>query len=68
MGEEIKQLFPKQKQDINNIYNRIFNKPLNRSTQIIKIDMILNRIEVINTQTELKTNMGYFYEKLLFSL
>ena len=34
MGEVIKQF--SQKHDITNIFNRIFNKPLNKTTQIIK--------------------------------
>ena len=76
MGEEIKQfsqihdlfLSPEKKQDKTKIFNRIFNKPLNKTTQIIKNDVIFNGIEVINTQTELKVKMGYFYEKLFFYL
>ena len=62
MSGEIKQF--SQKKDITDILNRIFNKPLNRTTQIIKNDAILNGVEFINTQTELKVKMGYFYEKL----
>ena len=72
MGKEIKQfslkhdtsLSPEKKQDITNIFDHIINKPLNKTTQIIKNDIILNRIKVSNTQTELKTKMDYFYEKL----
>ena len=52
MGEEIKLLSqkhdiclsPEKKQDITNIFNRIFNKPLNKTTQTIKNDIILNGI------------------------
>ena len=57
-------LSPEKKQDITNMFNRIFNKPLNKTTQIIKNDVILNGIEVISSQTELKVKVGYFYEKL----
>ena len=57
-------LLPEKKQEITNIFNHIFRKPLNKTTQVIKNDVILNGIEVSNTQTELKTKMGYFYEKL----
>ena len=54
----------KQKQDIINIFNSIFNTPLNSSPHIIKDDIILNGIEVINTKTLLKMKMGKFYEQL----
>ena len=47
-----------------NIFNCIFNKRLNKTTQVVKHDVILNGIEVINTQMKLKTKMGYFYKKL----
>ena len=54
----------KQKQDITDIFNYIFDKPLNTSTHIIRNDLILNGIEITNNKTELKMKMGYFYEQL----
>ena len=57
-------LSQKQKQDITDIFNRIFDKPLNKSTHIIRNDLILNEIEITNNKTELKMKMGYFYEQL----
>ena len=57
-------LSQKQKQDITDIFNHIFNKPLNKLSHTIRNDLILNGIEVTNNKTELKTKMGYFYEQL----
>ena len=57
-------LSQKQRQDITDIFNHVFNKPLNKLTHTIRNDLILNGIEVINNKTELKTKMGYFYEQL----
>ena len=54
----------KQKQDITDIFNYTFDKPLNKLSHTIRNDLILNGIEVINNTTELKTKMGYFYEQL----
>ena len=54
----------KQKQDITDIFNHIFDKPLNKLSHTIRNDLILNGIEVTNNKTELKTKMGYFYEQL----
>ena len=54
----------KQKQDITDIFNYIFDKPLNKLSHTIRNDLILNGIEVTNNKTELKTKMGYFYEQL----
>ena len=51
----------KQKQDITDIFNHIFDKPLNKLSHTIRNDLILNGIEVTNDKTELKTKMGYFY-------
>ena len=53
-----------KKRDITDIFNSIFNKPLNQSSCIITRDIILNGIQVINTETVLKMQMDYFYEKL----
>ena len=58
------QLSEEQKRDINNIFNSIFNKLLNQSSHIIARDIILNGIEVINTEMVLKMKMSRFYEKL----
>ena len=57
-------LSPEKKHEMTNIFNCIFNKPLNKTTQTIKNNVILNGIEVSNTQTELKTKMDYFCKKL----
>ena len=57
-------LSQKQKQDITDIFNRIFDKPLNKLSHIIRSDLILNGIEITNNKTELKMKMGYFYEQL----
>ena len=54
----------KQKQDITDIFNSIFNTPLNQSPHIITDDIILNGIKVINAKTLLKMKMGKFYEEL----
>ena len=61
-------LSEEQKRDITNIFNSIFNKLLNQSSRIITRDIMLNGIEVINTETVLKIKMSRFYEKLLLSL
>ena len=42
-------LSQKQNQDITDIFNKIFNQPLNRLSHIIGNDLILKRIEVSNT-------------------
>ena len=57
-------LSPEKKQDKTDIFNSIFNKPLNQSSHIITKDIILNGIEDINTKTVLKMKMSSFYEKL----
>ena len=62
--QKMSRLFSEQKRDITNIYNSIFNKPLNLSSHIITNDVILNGKEVTNTAMVLKMKMGRFYEKL----
>ena len=57
-------LSQKQKQDITDIFNYIFDKPLNKLSHTIRNDLILNGIEVTNNKTELKMKMGYLYEEL----
>ena len=57
-------LSQKQKQDITDIFNKIFKQPLNRLSHIMRNDLILNGIEVSNIQTELKTKIEQFYEQL----
>ena len=57
-------LSEEQKRDITGIFNSIFIKPLNQSPHIITRDIILNGIEVINTEMVLKTKMSRFYEQL----
>ena len=54
----------KQKQDITDIFNRRFNKPLNKSYYTIKNDIILDGIEFSNIKEELKIKMGIFYKQL----
>ena len=62
MGNQ--ELTHKQKQDITDIFNRIFNKPLNKSYYTIKNDIILDGIEFSNIKEELKIKMGIFYKQL----
>ena len=62
MGNQ--ELTHKQKQDITDIFNRIFDKPLNKSYYTIKNDIILDGIEFNNIKEELKIKMGYFYKQL----
>ena len=57
-------LSQKQKQNITDLFNEIFEQSLNRISHKIRNDLISNRIEVSNTQTELKTKMVYFCEQL----
>ena len=57
-------LSPKQKQDITDIFLSIYKQPLNKSFHLITNDIILNGMEVINTETVLKMKMGQFYEQL----
>ena len=56
-------LSPEKKRDITDIFNSIFNKPVNQSSYIITKDIILNGIEVINTETVLKMKISSFYEQ-----
>ena len=62
MGNQ--ELTHKQKQDITDIFNHIFDKPLNKSYYTIKNDIILNGIEFSNIKEELKIKMGIFYKQL----
>ena len=62
MGNQ--ELTHKQKQDITDIFNRIFDKPLNKSYYTIKNDIILDGIEFSNIKEELKIKMGIFYKQL----
>ena len=62
MGSQ--ELTLKQKQDITDIFNRIFNKPLNKSYYTIKNDIILDGIEFSNIKEELKIKMGLFDQQL----
>ena len=55
-------LSQKQKQDITDIFNHIFDKLLNKSYYTIRNDTILNGIEFSNIKAELKMIMGYIYE------
>ena len=64
MDKESHLLTLKQKQDKTSILNFIFYIPLNKLSRIITNDIILNRIEVVNTKMELKAKMGYFYKRL----
>ena len=57
-----------EKQDITDILMNYLNSLLNRLSNIIRNDLILNGIEASNTQTQLKTKMGYFYEQLFYYL
>ena len=49
---------------ITDIFHSIFKQLSNKLFCIITNDRILNETKVINTKTELKTKMGYFYEQL----
>ena len=53
-------LSEEQKRDITDMFNSIFNTPLNHSSRIITKDIILNGI-VINTEMVLKMKMSRFY-------
>ena len=52
-----------QKQDITDIFNFIFKESLNKSSYIIKDDVIVNEINITDTITALKMKMGHFYEQ-----
>ena len=62
MGNQ--ELTLKQKQDITDIFNCIFDKPLNKSYYTIKNDIILYGIEFSNIKEEIKLKMGIFYKQL----
>ena len=63
-SEHDKSLSSEKKRGITNIFNLIFDKPLNQSSYIVTRDIMLNGIEVINTETVLKMKMSRFYEQL----
>ena len=52
----------KQKQNITNL--SIFKQPLNKLSHLISNDIMLKRMEIINTETVLKIKKGKFYEQL----
>ena len=51
--------YQKNRNETTDIFNSIFNKPLNLSSHIITNDVILNGKEVINTEIVLKMKMVF---------